>query len=86
MSARTGRLGGDAGAGTSRLRCCWSPRTTAPSILGTAGRMLWRYRSELAPLTAALILLMAGAWTHSAHPGMVCRLRGPDHSADRRFW
>src|SRR5690242_14387723 len=37
--------------------------------IGTAGRMLWRYRSELAPLTAALILLLTGAWTHSTHRG-----------------
>jgi S-DNA-T family DNA segregation ATPase FtsK/SpoIIIE len=35
--------------------------------LGTAGRTLWRYRSELAPVIAALILLLAGAWTHSTH-------------------
>ena len=37
--------------------------------LGTAGRTLWRYRSELAPVIAALILLLAGAWTHSTHRG-----------------
>ena len=35
--------------------------------LGTAGRTLWRYRSELAPVIAALTLLLAGAWTHSTH-------------------
>ncbi|GAA0601069.1 hypothetical protein GCM10009534_39330 [Kribbella sandramycini] len=34
-----------------------------------AGRMLWRYRAELAPLYWFLGCLLGGAWLHSAHPG-----------------
>jgi S-DNA-T family DNA segregation ATPase FtsK/SpoIIIE len=38
-------------------------------ILVLAGRLLWRYRSELAPLAVALGLAVCGLWAHSAHPG-----------------
>lgn len=36
--------------------------------LGTAARMAWRYRSELAPFTAALALLVCGTWLHYRSP------------------
>ena len=52
--------------------------------LGAVGRMLWRYRSELAPLTAALILLLTGAWAHSHNSG--CRSpRRPSQPRSRPF-
>lgn len=37
--------------------------------LGSAARMAWRYRSELAPFTTALFLALCGAWMHARHPG-----------------
>jgi len=38
-------------------------------ILILAGRLLWRYRSELAPLAVALGLAVCGVWAHAVHPG-----------------
>ncbi|TDC14511.1 FtsK/SpoIIIE domain-containing protein [Kribbella albertanoniae] len=37
-------------------------------IIAEFGRMLWRYRAELAPLYWLFGCLLAGAWLHSAHP------------------
>jgi S-DNA-T family DNA segregation ATPase FtsK/SpoIIIE len=44
--------------------------------LGSAVRMLWRYRSELAPCTAALCMLVYGAWAHSRNPAGAWPLAG----------
>jgi hypothetical protein len=40
------------------------PETAAVAI----GRALWRYRSELTPITAALLIVAAGAILHRSHP------------------
>jgi len=34
-----------------------------------AGHTVWRYRSELAPVTTTAALALAGAWAHARHPG-----------------
>lgn len=38
-------------------------------VLVLVGRLLWRYRSELAPVSIALGLAVCGAWANSVHPG-----------------
>ncbi|MFD0851233.1 FtsK/SpoIIIE domain-containing protein [Actinomadura adrarensis] len=41
-----------------------------PDLVAVAiGRALWRYRSELAPITLALMLALGGAVLHITHPG-----------------
>ncbi|MBR7830242.1 hypothetical protein KDK95_28325 [Actinospica sp. MGRD01-02] len=37
-------------------------------VLAALGRLLYRYRSELAPLTTVLVLAMAGELLHTEHP------------------
>jgi DNA segregation ATPase FtsK/SpoIIIE, S-DNA-T family len=39
------------------------------AILVLLGRLLWRYRSELAPLWTGLLLAAVAAWAHTYHPG-----------------
>lgn len=39
------------------------------ALLRTVGRLLWRYRSELAPLWSSLTLATIAARTHATHPG-----------------
>jgi hypothetical protein len=41
------------------------PETAAVAI----GRMLWRYRSELAPVAVAVLVVTAAVMLHRAHPG-----------------
>ena len=43
-------------------------------ILLLAGRLLWRYRSELAPLWVVISLVICGAWAHAIHPGWAVAL------------
>jgi S-DNA-T family DNA segregation ATPase FtsK/SpoIIIE len=38
-------------------------------LLAATARLIWRYRSELAPLTTAGALALTAAWTHARHPG-----------------
>ena len=45
-------------------------------ILILAGRLLWRYRSELAPVVVALGLAACAAWAHAVHPGWALPLAG----------
>lgn len=40
----------------------------APLVIVTIGRLVWRYRSELAPITAASLTLVAGVVLHSVYP------------------
>jgi hypothetical protein len=42
-----------------------APETVGVVLLHFA----WRYRSELAPVFVAIVLLAAGWWLHAAHPG-----------------
>jgi FtsK/SpoIIIE family len=37
-------------------------------LLAAAARLIWRYRSELAPPSTAALLALIGAWTHARHP------------------
>lgn len=37
------------------------------AVVLVLGRALWRHRSELAPVTTALTVAVAGAWTHAVH-------------------
>ncbi len=46
------------------------PRTFA--ILATLGRVIYRYRSELAPVTVAAVLDLSALWLHSTNPGAWC--------------
>jgi S-DNA-T family DNA segregation ATPase FtsK/SpoIIIE len=39
------------------------------AVLILAARLLWRYRSELAPVWTALALAAIGAWAHQRRPG-----------------
>lgn len=58
----------------------WRDRNAQPLMLVTdqpglldaiaaLGRLLFRYRSELAPFTTALVLTLAAAWLHTSHRG-----------------
>src|SRR4051812_45282874 len=58
----------------------WSRRNPQPLLLvpdeplliaglAAIGRALFRYRSELAPITAGLVLAVAGLGLHHSHPG-----------------
>lgn len=38
------------------------------------GRLLWRYRSELAPFWTSLLLVVVAAWAHERHPGAATAL------------
>ncbi|GAA3168075.1 hypothetical protein GCM10010486_38510 [Nonomuraea roseoviolacea subsp. carminata] len=40
----------------------------APLVIVTIARLIWRYRSELAPLTVATLTLLAGVILHTAYP------------------
>ncbi|MFG6202206.1 hypothetical protein [Nonomuraea sp. JJY05] len=40
----------------------------APLVIAGIARAVWRYRSELAPLTAALVTVVAGATLHTWYP------------------
>jgi DNA segregation ATPase FtsK/SpoIIIE, S-DNA-T family len=37
--------------------------------VASAGRLLWRYRSELAPFAVALAAAVGASWAHARHPG-----------------
>lgn len=39
------------------------------AVLVLLGRLLWRYRSELAPLWTGLALTLVASWMHRRHPG-----------------
>ena len=65
--------------GYGRQHRRWNRRNPQPLLLvpdepltviavATIGRALFRYRSELAPLTTAATLLLAGALLHHTHP------------------
>jgi S-DNA-T family DNA segregation ATPase FtsK/SpoIIIE len=44
---------------------------TLPELAAVViGRLLWRYRSELAPVAVLVLLAGAGLWAHAAHPGL----------------
>jgi S-DNA-T family DNA segregation ATPase FtsK/SpoIIIE len=37
-------------------------------LLAAAARLIWRYRSELAPPSTTAMLALVGAWAHARHP------------------
>jgi len=39
------------------------------AIIGSLTRLGWRYRSELAPLAVAGVVVWSAQWTHTHHPG-----------------
>ena len=46
------------------------------AVLVMMGRLLWRYRSELAPLWTGLLLAVIAAWAHQRYPGAALVLAG----------
>jgi S-DNA-T family DNA segregation ATPase FtsK/SpoIIIE len=45
-------------------------RHAAPELaIAVIGRLVWRYRSELAPVAVTAALAGAGGWLHAVHPG-----------------